>query len=88
MAILLIQILILLPLLLLVGAVLNLAYRFVRAFERRGADQDDVRALQERLEELDEALGRTASQVGRLEEGQQFVQRLMSERAGGHPPSS
>lgn len=88
MAILLVQILILLPSLLLVGAVLNLAFQFVRAFERRGADRSDVRALQVRLEQLDEAVGRTASQVERLEEGQQFMQRLMSERASGHPPST
>lgn len=83
---LLIQILFFIPPLLIAGALFHLALRFVRAFERRGTDQRELQALQERLDRLGDELGRTAGQVERLEEGQRFMQRLLAERGSGVPP--
>jgi hypothetical protein len=85
---LLVQLLFWLVPLLLGGSVIYLGVRFVRAFERRGADRGELAALRERVARLEEELGRAAGDVERLAEAQRFTQRLLVERAGGGPSPS
>ncbi len=85
----LVQILVLLVPILVVGGALRLLLRYVRAVERRGVDQGDgPAALRERLQRLEEECGRAEERIERLEEGQQFMQRLLMERSSGTPPTS
>ncbi len=74
--------------LLLGGAAIYLGVRFVRAFERRGANRGELTALQERVARLEEELGRAMSDIERLTEAQRFTQRLLSERAETRPPAT
>ena len=83
MLMLLVQILVVILPLLVVGAGVHLA---LRAFERRGTDRHESLSLQERLERIEEELGRIAGQVERLDEGQQFTQRLLGKQSSGIPP--
>lgn len=85
---LLVQILVLLVPLVVIGGGVYLVVRYVRAVERRGVDQGDAPALRERLQRLEEECGRAEERIERLEEGQQFMQRLLMERSSGTPPTS
>ena len=85
---LLVQIIVLLVPLLVIGGGVYLVVRYVRAVERRGADLGDGPALRERLQRLEEEFGRATEQIARLEEGQQFMQRLLIERSSGTPPAT
>ena len=62
-----------------VGA-LYLALRFVRAFERRGADRAEVEGLRAQVAQLEQA-------IEQLEEGQRFTTRLLTERSSSAPPA-
>ena len=77
-----------------VGGGLYLALRYVRAVEQRNVGAGDGTALRGRVERMEVELERTIAEVERLEEGQRFMQRLLSERttstpsnAGEHSPN-
>jgi hypothetical protein len=57
------------------------ARRHVRALERRRTDAGELGELRQRLAQLEETLEHTQRDVTRLEEGQAFTQRLLSDRA-------
>lgn len=59
-----------------------LAWRAVRALERRNAPATDVLALQERVEQLEQQLDTQSAELRRLAEGQQFTERLLADRSG------
>ncbi len=63
-----------------------LAWRAVRALERRTTPAADVVALQERVEQLEQQLDTQSAELRRLAEGQQFTERLLADRSG-LPPS-
>ena len=75
-----------LPAVLVWGSLVYVALRFVRAFERRGGDREQVAALSERLQRIEETLGTLGSDVNRLEESQRFTTRLLSERSPATGP--
>ena len=70
-----------LPWLLLGGAGLYLGVRAVRAFERRGSAHAELAAIRERLLALEETVTAQAQELHHLAEGQQFAERLLTERA-------
>jgi hypothetical protein len=63
------------------GGVLYLGTRYVRAVERRGVSRAEIAGLTERLARLEEAVANVADDVGRVEEGQSFATRVLTERA-------
>lgn len=63
-----------------------LAWRAVRALERRNAPAPDVLALQERVDQLEQQLDVQSAELRRLAEGQQFTERLLADRTSA-PPS-
>ena len=67
------------------AAALYVAFRFVRAFERRGVDRAELEAVRARLLQLEDEAARTAAEVKELEEAHQFTTRLLTERPGGAP---
>lgn len=71
-----------------IGGGLYLALRFVRAMEQRSMGPADGTALRGRVERLEVELERTIAEVERMDEGQRFMQRLLSERAGSPPPAT
>jgi len=70
-----------LPGLLFLGAFIYLGARFVQAMEKRAAAQEDVRALEKRVSQLEDALADASANLQRLSEGQEFTTRLLTERA-------
>ena len=77
-----------LPWLLFGGGLLYLGVRAVRALERRSTGSAELTALRERLESLEETVSAQAEAVRRVEDGQQFTDRLLAERSGAarRPP--
>ncbi len=71
-----------------VGGGLYLLLRYVRAVEQRNLGPGDGTALRGRVERLEVELERTIAEVERMEEGQRFMQRLLSERTGSAPPAT
>ena len=70
------------------AAALYIAFRFVRAFERRGVDRAELEALRSQVAMLEDAVDRSTRTVERLEDGQQFTTRLLMERASGAPDAT
>jgi hypothetical protein len=66
---------------------LYLAFRFVRAFERRGGERNELEALRSRIAQLEEDLARNSATIAEIEEGQRFTTRLLAERAGNGTPN-
>jgi hypothetical protein len=58
-----------------------LAWRVVRAYERRRVDPARVRALAERVRRLEVALGEVEHSVRETAEGQRFTAQLLMTRA-------
>ena len=77
-----IMILSVLPWLAVIGGGGYLALRFIRAFERRGATQEELNALRSKVAELEGQLESMQEHVDRLSEGQDFTTRLLSNRSG------
>lgn len=77
-----------LPWLLLAVAGLYLGLRAVRAFERHGAATTELAALRERLLALEETVTAQAQELQHIAEGQQFAERLLSERAPSDRPAA
>ncbi len=63
--------------------------RYVRAVERRSGSSATLDAISERLLRVEEALETTRAEMARIEEGNEFTQRLLSERASARrdPPA-
>lgn len=78
------------PLFLLVGLGFAgyLALRAVRALERRGRAAPELEALRERIELLEQQLESQGEELRRVTEGQQFTERLLSDRVGTPPAHS
>lgn len=55
--------------------------RYVRAVERRSGSGSTLDAISERLLRVEDALEATRAEMARIEEGNAFTQRLLSERA-------
>ena len=64
-----------------IGTGFHFVRRYVRAVERRGGSDAALAALGERLLRVEEALESTRTELSRLEEGHEFTQRLLAERA-------
>jgi hypothetical protein len=62
--------------------------RYVRAVERRTSQEENVAALQARLATLEELLDGMRADIQRLEAGQEFTARLLTERAQTSSPTS
>lgn len=67
------------------GSVFYLALRWVRANERRLADQNEINALKERVALLEGDVTDLTTELERLAEGQQFTTRLLEKR---HAPGA
>jgi hypothetical protein len=65
------------------GGVLYLGARYVRAVERRGVSRAEIAGIAERMARLEEAVASVADDVERVEEGQSFATRVLTERAVG-----
>jgi hypothetical protein len=63
--------------------VLYFAYRFLRAYERRGVARDAEAQLRERVAALEDEVARLALQHDRLADGQRFTNALLT-RDGTH----
>lgn len=74
-----------LPWVLVGGGLLYLGVRAVRALERRSGTNTELDALRDRLELLEEAVGAQGEAMRRVEDGQQFTERLLTERSGAPP---
>ena len=61
-------------------AVLYLAFRFLRAFERSTAARKEIAKLDDRILGLEESLSAITVDFHRLEEGQRFTNQLLSDR--------
>ena len=68
------------------GTVLYLGVRLVRALEYRSRQGSDLTAMNERLARLEAAVGALTTDVDRIEEGQRFTTRLLSEQHRPPPP--
>lgn len=64
-----------------IGTTVYFARRYVRAVEHRSRSGATLDALSERLLRVEEALETTRAEMARIEEGNEFTQRLLSERA-------
>lgn len=67
--------------------VLYLAWRAVRALERRAQPAADA-AAQARIAELEEAIVRMESEMAQMAEEQRFVARLLGQRPDSTEPAS
>ena len=63
-----------------VGTGAYLARRYVRAVERRGVDESALAEMRARVAELEAVVEGTRQDVDRLEAGQAFTERLLTER--------
>lgn len=63
------------------GGGFYLALRFVRAFELRGVDRQELQDLREQVLRLEEAMEMAARDMERLGEAQQFTMKLLSEQS-------
>jgi len=74
------------------GTVLYLGVRLVRALEQRSRQGNDLTTMTERLARLEAAVGALTADIDRIEEGQRFTTRLLSEQhrppAPPPPPST
>lgn len=62
-----------------------LGLRAVRALERRTRAAPELEALRERIELLEQQLESQSEELRRVTEGQQFTERLLSDRHGTPP---
>lgn len=69
-----------------IGGGFALAFRFVRAFERRGSDPRELTELREKVSRLEDSLESVTHQIERVSEAQQFTTRLLTERNESPPP--
>ncbi|MEA3245765.1 MAG: hypothetical protein U9Q74_06380 [Gemmatimonadota bacterium] len=60
-----------------------LGTRAVRAYENRGYDSREVRALNERIERLERTIEDMGTEMERLAEQQRFTTRLLTEKGEG-----
>lgn len=76
-----------LPWLLFGGGLVYLGLRAVRALERRSGANVELTALRARVELLEDAVAAQAEATRRVEDGQRFTERLLTERSGSstHP---
>jgi hypothetical protein len=73
----------------LAGGGFYVAMRFVRAFEHRSLEREELRAVREELGRLQDAMDETNREVERLTEAQRFTMKLLTDRSGprpGEPP--
>ena len=63
--------------------------RYVRAVERRSGSDATLDAISERLLRVEEGLETTRTEMARIEEGNEFTQRILSERSSARrdPPA-
>jgi hypothetical protein len=59
-----------------------LAWRIVRAYERRSLEPDQLRAFARRIESLEAAVGTVEDQVRQTAEAQHFTTTLLTGRSG------
>jgi hypothetical protein len=57
-------------------------FRFLRAYERRGAERTELNVLKERLLRVEESSGDIGDRMEKLAEEQRFLTRLLRERPG------
>jgi hypothetical protein len=71
-----------------VGGAFMLAARFLRAYEQRQSNPDEIAELRNRIARLEDALESTSNEVRRLSDAQHFTTRLLEGRgeAGRHGP--
>jgi hypothetical protein len=70
------------------GTVLHLAFRFVRATERRGVGRAELDELNARVRQLEDDLAAADTEIQRLSAAERFTTQLLARRAGGTPPST
>ncbi len=58
-----------------------LILRFIRAYERKAVQGQEMAKLEERIQLLEEANTRLESEVAAIEEAHQFTMRLLTERS-------
>lgn len=63
--------------------------RYVRAIEHRAGSGATLDAISERLLRVEESLETTRAEMARIDEGNEFTQRLLSERSSARrdPPA-
>jgi hypothetical protein len=64
-----------------IGGGFYLGFRFVRAFELRGVDRQQLLELREQMLRLEEQVDSMTHDVERLTEEQRFTTRLLAERS-------
>ena len=70
------------------GTVLHLAFRFVRAAERRGVSRAELDELNGRVRQLEDDLAAADTEIQRLSAAERFTTQLLAHRAGATPPST
>ena len=56
-------------------------WRFVKAYERRGAERSELSVLKDRLLRVEESTGEIHERLDKLAEEQRFLTRLLRERS-------
>ena len=65
-----------------------LGTRAVRAYESRGLEPREIRALDERIERLERAVEDMTAELERLAEQHRFTTKLLAERSAERPERS
>jgi hypothetical protein len=61
-----------------IGGAGYLAWRFVRAYERRVASPDQISALSDRVRILEDVMDQVEDRIGRADEVQRFTTRVLA----------
>ena len=64
---------------------LYLAYRLVRAFERRAANRSAIASLEDRILRLEESMQHHSTEMDKVVDAQQLTTRLLAERPSQIP---
>lgn len=68
-----------------IGGAGYLAWRFVRAYERRGATPDQLSALTDRVRMLEDVMDHVEDRIERADEVQRFTTRVLAGHVANTP---
>ena len=68
-----------------IGSSGYLAWRFVRAYERRVASPDQISALTDRVRILEDVMDRVEDRIERADEVQRFTTRVLAGHVANNP---
>jgi len=68
-----------------IGGTGYLAWRFVRAYERRAASPDQISALSDRVRILEDVMDQVENRIERADEVQRFTTRVLAGHVANNP---